>query len=123
MGDEKVKKISKIKIAAISISCIILIGVIILFNNIKDIGVYSRETNGNIVSEDGIEYQFNGELTSSYAGGEVKAVRIIGRFKDKSFFETLSSGPKIIKLEGYDEKDTFLVRGLMLQEVYTKRDK
>jgi len=49
MGDEKVKKISKIKIAAISISCIILIGVIILFNNITDIGVYSRETNGNIV--------------------------------------------------------------------------
>ena len=112
------KKISKIKFGVIVILGIILIISIVSFYNFTNLAIYRKGTNGDIVSQDGVVYHFNGELTRSYSDGELKADKVIGRFEGEDFISTWLFGPKVVKLKDYDGKDTFLLSGMMLQEVY-----
>ena len=115
-------KISKTKLALIIIFIIILISIMISYIKFTRLDIYVQETNGDVISQNGVVYEYNAQLTNSFDTGELKIDKIIGRFKGKDFFNTWILGTKIIKLQGYDEKETFLLSNLMLQEVYTKKN-
>jgi hypothetical protein len=118
-----VKELSKGKFSKLTILGIVLIVVIVLFYNFRNLVIYTQDTNGDIVSKSSVVYQFNGGLTSSFSGGELKADKVIGRFEGQNFLSTYFLGPRVVKLKDYDGKDTFLVSGIMLQAVYTIKDK
>lgn len=121
---KKLSKVKvKVKVSKLTILMITLLIVIVPFYNYRNLGIYSQETNGDIVSKSGVVYQFNGGLTSSFSGGELKADRVIGRFEGQNVLSTFLLGPRVVKLKDYDGKDTFLVSGIMLQAVYTIKDK
>lgn len=119
------KKQSKIKIN-VAIGGFIGI-IIILFSlsyiHFRNLNVYTEQQNGDIVSKEGIVYQFNGKLTSAYSSGILSNEKVIGRFKGENYFTTFIYSNKVIKLINFNEKDTFLVKGLMKEEVYTRKDK
>jgi hypothetical protein len=119
----KIVKVSKVKTGLIVVVSIIILVTILSYINFSKLDIYQQNTNGNIISKGGVLYQFDGVLTSSYSGGDLKANKVIGRFEGENFFTTLFLGPRIVELKDYDGKNTFLVRGVMLQEVYTKIDK
>jgi hypothetical protein len=102
---------------------IILIGIFgaallfIIYQYLSYMSLQTYEWDDNLITKDGIMYQDNPDLTYKYLNGEIKAAETIGRFKEDDF---LGFKTWVIRLEGFDKKDAFLVRGLMYEGIYTK---
>lgn len=77
--------------------------------------------NGNLVMKDNVMYQDNPELPIKYTNGDIKRGKAIGIIKGESFLGYIFI-TWVIKLERFDEEETFLVKGLMFDEVYTRVD-
>jgi hypothetical protein len=76
--------------------------------------VYDYDVNTNILSKDGIEYISSGSETSSH-----ETEKTIGRCRNDRF---LGFKTWIVKLKSIDEKEEFLVRGLMYEALYVRRN-
>ncbi|WP_374713596.1 hypothetical protein [Symbiobacterium terraclitae] len=71
------------------------------------------------VARDGIVYEPSQEISEKVASGELVPDRVIGRFKGDHFLGFKSA---VIRLQGIDERDGFLVRGLMFESGYARKD-
>ncbi|OPJ60279.1 hypothetical protein [Clostridium chromiireducens] len=76
---------------------------------------------GILVMKHNVMYQGNPELSIKYSNGDIKREKAIGIVKGESILEYIFI-TWVIKLEGFDEEETFLIKGLMFDEVYTKVD-
>ncbi|HEY5561611.1 MAG TPA: hypothetical protein VIK72_07605 [Clostridiaceae bacterium] len=115
-------KISKTKVVLIIVFSIILLFIMVSYIKFTKLDIYVQQTNGDVVEQNGVVYEFNSQLTSKFDEGELKIDKVNGRFKGKDFFNTWILGTKIIKLQDFNVKETFLLSNLMLQEVYTKKN-
>ena len=77
--------------------------------------------NRGLVMKDNVIYQINPKLSNKYSNGDIKSGKAIGIVKGESFMDYIFI-TRVIKLEGVDEEETFLIRGLMFEEVYTRAD-
>lgn len=108
-------KSKKPKIILLGILTVILLFTGFQYYKFMSLGVY--EWDDNMIEKDGIIYEDNPEMLIEYLDGDLKAGETIGRFKDDGF---LGSKSWVIKFEGIDEKDAFLVKGLIFDGVYSK---
>lgn len=108
-------KVNRSKIFLIGILSAILMFIGFQYFKFMSLEVY--EWDDNLITKEGIIYEDSPDLLIEYLNGEMKAAETIGRFKEDSFigFKTW-----VIRLEGVDQKDAFLVRGLMFDGVYRK---
>lgn len=103
----------KVRFIILSAICIIAIIVAVIYIKYINLETYVIE-NGDIVSNKGVVYKYDSGLTSDYASGDLKSVKMIGKVKGDGFW-----GKRIYKLKGIDVEHSIAVSGLMLQEAYT----
>ncbi|QAY65309.1 hypothetical protein [Paenibacillus protaetiae] len=108
---KKVKRAGIILLTAICIIATVAAVIDIKFMNLE---TYIIESNGDVISSNGVIYKFNSKLTSDYMGGDLKAAKAIGKVKGDGIW-----GRRVYKLKGIDDKNSIAIRGLMLQEVHT----
>lgn len=97
----------------------IIIILSILYLKFEVFNPYRR--NGNLVMKNNVTYQDNPELNIKYINGDIKRGKTIGIIKGESFLDCIFI-TWVIKLDGFDEEETFLVKGLMFDMVYTRVD-
>jgi hypothetical protein len=101
-----------VKKIALILIIIVLLVISIPFINFMKLDIYDYDTNTNIISKDGIEY------IASSLPSSVETEKTIGRCRNDKF---LGFKTWIIKLKDVDEKEEFLVRGLMYEAVYKRK--
>lgn len=77
--------------------------------------VYVKKANGDLISKDGIVYEYDGQ--SFY--DDVKKEKAIGRLEGDKFYNY--GGTCIWKLEGYDELDVIYETALMWYAAYKRK--
>ena len=122
MGDEERVKRRKKKVALIIIFSGILLALSLSFMRFTKLDVYVQQSNGDITSKNGIVYARSGVLSSVDPGIHLFRNKIIGRFQGEGYISTCLIGPRVVKLKKFDEKETILFSGLMLQDVYTRKE-
>ena len=110
-------KISKKNRVLFSIVALIFISPYIYFINLDE---YS-DVKGDIVSKDGVVYDFNPELSRGFNEREVNPDKVIGRIKGVGFFETFILGPRVYKLREYDKKEAIVLTCIDDDYVYKKK--
>lgn len=101
----------------------LLIGILVIISVLYlKFEVFNPYTwNGNLIMKDNVIYQINPKLFDKYSKGDIKSEKAIGIVKVESFMAHIFI-TRVIKLEGFNELETFLIKGLMFEEVYTKVD-
>jgi hypothetical protein len=109
-------KNKSVRIITVAILGIIILIPLWLYIRFQKFDVYDKKLNGNLISESGIVYEYDG---SSY--DTIKKEKVIGRIKGEKFYQ-IFSGISLYKLEGYDEQDVIYERALMWEAVYKRKE-
>lgn len=99
------------------IASIILLFIVVYYVRFMRLDVYTYNESTRIIQKDSVKYVASQSLPSSFLD---KKEKTIGKIKDANFW---AAKQLVVKIKGIDDKEMFLVTGMMSEELFVREDK